>query len=170
MRFQINKRKPAFLMIPLAFMIFFCLSVDCQVAHLTLGDAFKILGEKAHLTDSTSSTNNEVSVCRITYTADSSDKVTGKTGVIYYMFEEYADVSGAKEVYSKFWKENKEHEGIRKLYTLGDEAYFHSDGENFLYIAVRTGKRMFRMKVNKITSKTSLEEFNNAARNISDSL
>ena len=53
---------------------------------------------------------------------------------------------------------------------MGDEAYFHSDGQNFYFIIVRKGEKMFRIKVNKITSTTSLKEFNMIAKNITASL
>ena len=56
------------------------------------------------------------------------------------------------------------------IHDLGDEAYFHSDGENFYFILVRKGLKMIRMKVNKITSNTSVAEFNRVARKITEAL
>jgi hypothetical protein len=47
---------------------------------------------------------------------------------------------------------------------MGDEAYFHSDGQNFYFIIVRIGKRLFRIKVNKVTSHTSLNEFKRVSK------
>jgi len=132
----------------------------------TLSDAEKILGEEAHLTDSSSKIKGDTLTYNSAYTANSRDEKTGKTGVIYFMFEEYAQVASAKQVYSFIKKSNENHEGVKVLNDLGDEAYFHSDGENFYFILVRKGEKMFRMKVNKITSTTSLEEFNLIAKNI----
>lgn len=50
---------------------------------------------------------------------------------------------------------------------MGDEAYFQGS-ENFHFIMVRKGDRIFVMKVNKITSKTSLDEFMLTAKNIAN--
>jgi hypothetical protein len=135
----------------------------------TLSDAEKILGEEAHLTDSSSKIKGDTSTYNSAYTANSKDEKTGKTGAIYFMFEEYAQAASAKKVYSSIKTANEDH-GITELHDLGDEAYFHTDGENFYFILVRKGEKMFRMKVNKITSVTSLKEFNLVAKNITDLL
>lgn len=97
-------------------------------------------------------------------------KKTGKTGAVYYLFEQYEDVSSAHEQYSFIKTANEDHEGVKVLHNIGDEAYFHSDYQNFYFIIVRKGEKMFNMKVNKITSRTSLNEFNLVARNLADAL
>jgi predicted small lipoprotein YifL len=132
----------------------------------TESDAEKILGEQAHLTDSSSTIKEDTLEYKCTYTANSKDQKTGKTGVVYFLFEQYAEVSIAKEVYSSIRKANENHEGFKVLHDMGDEAYFHSDGQNFYFILVRKGEKMLRMKVNKTTSTTSLDEFNLIAKNI----
>ena len=136
----------------------------------TLADAERILGEKAHLTDSASAIEGDVATFKCTYIANSKDPKTGKTGVIYVMFEEYAKVSSAKKVYSSIKTSNENHEGVKVLHDLADEAYFHSDGENFYFILVRKGGKMLRMKVNKTTSTTSLDQFNAIAKKITGAL
>ena len=133
-------------------------------------DAEKILGEQASLTDSSSTIKEDTLEYKCTYTANSKDQKTGKTGVVYFLFEQYAKVSIAKEVYSSIRKANENHEGFKVLYDMGDEAYFHSDGQNFYFILVRKGEKMLRMKVNKTTSTTSLDEFNLIAKNITAAL
>ena len=136
----------------------------------TKSDAEKILGVSAHLTDSASSVRQDTIEYRCTYTADSIDLKTGKTGNIYFMWDQYADTSIAKSVYSFIKKGNENHEGVKVIHDLGDEAYFHSDGENFYFILVRKGQKMIRMKVNKTTSTSSVSEFNRVARNITREL
>ena len=136
----------------------------------TLSDAEKILGQQAHLTDSASTIEGDVSTYKCSYTANYKDPKTGKTGVIYIMFEEYAQVSSAKKVYSSIKTANENHEGVKELHDMGDEAYFHSDGQNFYFILVRKGEKMFRMKVNKTTSTTALDKFNLIAKNITAAL
>ena len=142
-----------------------------QQANLfTLPEAERILGEKAQLTDSSSTTKDNVLIYQCSYTAHSPDQKTGKTGAVYFMLEQYKENEAAHQAYASIKSSNENHEGVKVLNDLGDEAYFHSDEENFCFILVRKGKKMIRIKVNKITSKTSLSEFHLIARNITNSL
>lgn len=135
----------------------------------TLSDAEKILGEPAHLTDSSSSMKGEVSRYTCAYFANTKDLKSKKTGAIYFLIEKFAVLSSAKEKYS-FTKSANEDHGIKVLHDIGDEAYFHSDQQNFYFIMVRKGSSVFNMKVNKLTSNTSLDEFNRIAKKITDAL
>ncbi len=136
---------------------------------LTLADAEKILGEKAHIKDSSSTLNNEVSTFNSSFAANSKDEKTGKLGIIYFMYEHFSEVSSAKDTYASI-KTSNEKNGITVLHDIGDEAYFHTDNENFYFILVRKGSKMFRMKVNKLTSKTSMNEFKAIATKITSGL
>ncbi len=138
--------------------------------YFSQSDAELILGEKAHLSDSSSAINKDTLEIKRAYTENSEDSKTGKTGVIYFMIEEYSKESSAKEAYQFFKTANEKHEGVRTVDNMGDEAYFHSDGTNFYFILVRKGKIMFRMKVNKITSHTSLSGFNLVSKKMADAL
>jgi hypothetical protein len=136
---------------------------------LTLPDAEKILGEKAHITDSGWTNEKEVTVYKSTYTANAKEPESGKTGNIYFMYEEYNTSSSAGEVYTSIKKSNENH-GIQSLNGLGDEAYYHTDGENFYFILARKGGKMIRMKVNKVTLNSSEKEFKQVAGEIVGSL
>jgi hypothetical protein len=138
--------------------------------YFSKSDAERILGEKAFLSDSSSTIKKDTLECKSAYTAYSKDQKTGKTGVVYFMIEQYNQESSAKNAYNFFYEANKHHEGIKIVHDMGDEAYFHSDGKNFYFYLVRKGKIMFRIKVNKITSHTSLNEFNLVSKKISDDL
>jgi hypothetical protein len=132
----------------------------------TTADAEKILGQQAQLTDSASTIENDVVTYKSSHTAISKDQETGKNGTVYFMFEQYKQVAAAKQSYASIKTSNENHEGVEVLHNLGDEAYFHSDGQNFYFILVRKGEKMFRMKVNKVTSTTAVEEFKLIAENI----
>lgn len=132
---------------------------------LTVSEAEKILGEPALLKDSSTTIKDDVITYSCSYTALSSDKKTGKTGNLYFMVEEYKQMASAKEIYASIKKSNEDHEGIKIINDMGDEAYFHSS-ENFLFIIVRKGTKMLRMKVNRVTNNTSLDEFMLASKNI----
>jgi hypothetical protein len=138
--------------------------------YFSKSDAEKILGEKAFLSDSSSTIKKDTLERKTAFTAYSRDPKTGKTGIIYFMIEQYSRELSAKQAYNSIKVANENHEGVKLLHAMGDEAYFHSDGKNFYFVLVRKGKLMFRMKVNKITSHTSLSEFNLVSQKISDEL
>jgi hypothetical protein len=149
----------------------------------TLADAEKILGEPAHLTDSMSTSkgvasknavNDSVSAIKkdaatygCSYKANAEDKKTGKTGIVYFLFEQYPQVSSAKTVYSFYKRANENNPGCKELRGLGDEAWF---GSSPLFVYVRKGDKIFVMKVNKMTSMTSPDEFNLVATKITAAL
>ena len=136
----------------------------------TVADAAKILGEAAQLTDSSSMLKEGVATYKCAFFAKSTDEKTGKNGAVYFMLEQYDNTASAAREYASIKKSNENHEGVKPLQHLGDEAYFHSDGKNFYFILVRKAEKMFRMKVNKITSKTSVDSFNKVAKKITDAL
>jgi hypothetical protein len=147
----------------------------------TLADAEKIMGEPAHLIDSTSKIKGEnpkyidsmsmikkdAFIYSSGYMANSRDKKTGRTGVVYFGLEEYADVTSAKNVYSFYKNANKNTIGFKELHDMGDEAWF---GESPLFVYVRKADKIFVIKVNKMTSMTSQNEFNLIAKKIAKTL
>ena len=138
--------------------------------YFSKSDAEKILGEKAYLSDNSSTIKKDTLEYKSAYTAYSKDQKTDKTGVIYFMIEKYIEDLSAKNAYNAIKVANENHEGVKIVNDMGDEAYFHSDGKNFYFILVRKGNIMFRIKVNKITSHTSLNEFNLISNKIADEL
>ena len=135
----------------------------------TLSDAEKIMGEKAELKDSSSSSNGNITRYQCSYLAIETDKESKKTGVVYFLLQDYNHLDSASIYYKFIMTANKDH-GIEERNDLGDEAYFHTDKKNFYFIMVRKGKKVFNMKVNKITSHTSLDEFNKVAKKITDTI
>lgn len=133
----------------------------------TLSDAERILGEKAYLKRNTLTVkDDDVSTYECTYTTNAKDQKTGNTGTLYVILEDYPRLSSAEEVYNTIKKANENHEGVRALDGIGDEAYFHSDGKNFYFILARKQRKILRIKVNKITANTSLNEFNRIAKKV----
>ena len=128
--------------------------------------AERILGEPAYLSDSAAIQHDNVTSLRLTYTAIKSVPGTDKTGNIYFLYEEYPDSVSAHSEYAHIFKANADHDGVEVLSSVCDDAYFHTDSENFYFIMGRKGKGIFRMKVNKITHKTSLSAFRKLAEDI----
>jgi len=141
---------------------------DIRSYYLTKVDAEKILGQRATLTDSMSTNKNNVEAYQCTYTADEIDTHTGKLGAVYFMLERYKDPATAKERYHSFKTSNQNSVGFKIINDIGDEAWFHTDDENFCLIIVRKNDKMLRMKVNKLTSKTSPDAFTQIAKVITD--
>jgi hypothetical protein len=147
----------------------------------TVSDAEKILGEPGHLTDSSSkmkgvvpgfidsmsALKKEALIYSCGYMANSMDMKTGKTGIIYFVCEQYPEASSAQKVYSFYQKANKNAIGFKTLDDIGDEAWF---GNSPLFVQARKDNKIFVLKVNKMTSKTSPEEFNLVARKIANAL
>jgi hypothetical protein len=150
---------------------------------LTLADAEKILGEPCHLSDSSSTTKGtaskfnvkdsvagiklNASTYRNTYISNSMDQKTGRTGIIYFVFEQYPEELSAKTVYSFYKRANQKKPDFKELHDLGDEAWF---GTEPLFVYVRKSDKIFVLKVNKMTSKTSLDEFNRVTKHIAAAL
>jgi hypothetical protein len=127
-------------------------------ACLSVADATRILGQPAVQTESATRPPEggaERFIC--TYTATMADAKTHKTGHVYYMYEVYRDEALAEGTYQNIVSSNARMPGQRRLDNLGNEAWEHSDGEGFYLIMVRKQNRMIRIKINSLTSKTSLE-------------
>ena len=136
----------------------------------TLVDAEKILGEKAHLSDSTSKHEIPQFQFKSTFTADRKDATNQKIGNVYFMFEDYKQEADALKTYLIFKNGNQNHVGFSLVKDLGDAAFFQTDNHNFYLIIVRKGKKMIRIKVNKLTQYTSLKAFNETAKKITEAL
>jgi hypothetical protein len=139
-------------------------SIALASKQLPLSDAEKIMGEPASLTCNTFIQRTSTLEYKCTYTAHAEDAGTGKTGKLYFMSEVYNEEDAAKAAYSESYQANRKHEGVEIVPGLGDEAYYHSDGRNFYFFLVRTDKKMFRLKLNKITSHSSVTDFKEVAR------
>jgi hypothetical protein len=136
---------------------------------ITLSEAEEIMGERMLLADSSTTKENDGQVYKCAYKAYTEDPKSRKTGSIYFLAQVYNDTSSAKQRYT-FIKTANEGHGIKVLEGLGDEAYFHTDKENFYFVMVRVGTTVFNMKVNKITSTTSLDAFNRVTVQITSKL
>jgi len=137
---------------------------------LTLPYAERIMGESAQLTGNTYLKKRDTLEYKCDYTAIAEDKITRKTGKLYFMYEVYANVDAAKNSYTAIYEANRRNQGVEVVSGLGDEAYYHSDGNNFYFCLVRKGEKMFRMKVNKVTIHSSASEFKEVTRRITDSI
>jgi hypothetical protein len=126
---------------------------------LTLTDAERILGEEGHLDEAVSYLDGNTKVYISMYSSNKKDEKSGKTGTLYYMIEEYENIESARISYESIRASNEKAVGVVPLSGVGSEAYFHSDGENFLFVLIRNENFMIRLKVNQTTSNTDEAAF-----------
>lgn len=137
----------------------------CQF--FTLPDAEKIIG-KAKQTGELTETKDTGNILRCTYTAI--EKINGHDTNLFLVVELAKNETAAKLIYTSLKKANEDLPGLEDISDLGDEAYFHTDGENFYFILVRKGDKLVRMKLNKITKKTSPVDLKAAAKFVIEKL
>ena len=139
---------------------------DC----LSQESAEKVLGQHAVNDGSTSTVKDGVKRYDCTFTAEAADPKNGRLGHLYYTLEEFSDVASAHNVYDNIVTGNARNPGHSLLRDTGDEAWYHSDGENFSLIVMRKNKNLVRVKVNKLTSFTSQEALKETMRQLADEL
>jgi hypothetical protein len=122
-------------------------------------DAEKILGLPAHQIESSAATNDDIVKYQCTWEATKEEVKSN----LYYISESYATNDLAHQVFADILSANH-NPGQSRPDGIGDEAWFHSDGSNFCLIIVRKGNKMLRIKVNKLTKDTSIEELKRVAR------
>jgi len=137
---------------------------------ITLSFAEKIMGEPAKLTCNTFIKKGDTLEYKCDYTALSQDEISKKTGKLYFMYEVYGSAAAAENAYTFFYKANSGNEGIEIVQGLGDEAYYHTDGNNFYFFLVRKKEKLLRLKVNKVTSHSSEAEFKKVTKLIVDKI
>ena len=123
-------------------------------------DAERILGLPAKETDHLSKQKDGVSRFECTFTATENANAESVSH-LYYIYEQYKSATQAHDVYQGILSANRGMPGQKQLDTLGDEAWLHTDSENFDLLIFRKNNHMVRVKINKITDKTSLPELMN---------
>jgi hypothetical protein len=99
------------------------------------------------------------------FVAINKDASTGKTGNLYYMLETYPGADEASKVLRGFLKSNRPN-GARSVTDIGDEAFTHTDNQNFMLIIARKKNMLIRLKINKLTSVASTTQLIRVAKNI----
>jgi len=122
---------------------------------LTQANAERILGLPAKAMEHSTKERGGVTQFSCTYTAV--DKAANKTSNLYYVYEEYKTPESAHAAYEEMVSSNASMPGQTKIDSIGDETWLHTDRGNFDLVMSRKKNHMVRIKVNKITSKTSLQ-------------
>jgi hypothetical protein len=133
---------------------------------LSQAEAEKILGQPAKLAENTFQDKNAIKQSKCTYTANAKDSKTGRSVNLYYMREEYPNENASHQAYAMMIAQNRNMSGLRKIDGIGSEAFIHTDNENFILLISRKGNTMIRLKVNKLTSTTSVDGIRDVAKEI----
>lgn len=121
-------------------------------------DAEKILGFPARQTESTIVSENNVLQHKCSWKATQEDLNTN----LYYIDEQHDNAESAHKVFEDIVVSNRNNPGHSRP-DIGDEAWLHSDGTNFCLLMVRKGNKIIRMKVNRLTEETSVDEMKRVA-------
>ncbi|HEV7424008.1 MAG TPA: hypothetical protein VGO21_02340 [Candidatus Paceibacterota bacterium] len=137
---------------------------------ITQHEAEKILGRPAHLSADSTETRDHIVKYRCTYTANDMEIDKDKQSNLYYMLEEYANRSDAEKSFKFLMSQNAGMQGLYPLKSVGDEAFIHTDNDHFQLIIARKSEKIIRMKVNKVTKTTSIEELKRVTKKLTDQL
>ncbi|MCX2454183.1 hypothetical protein OQX61_23130 [Pedobacter sp. PLR] len=129
-------------------------------------DVEKILGQSAGLTDQKKEIKDNLIKRSLTYTSLENEPETNRTVNLNYILTKYADSTLARNAYDDVLKSNHNMSGQTSLIGIGNEAWYHSDNENFSVIIVRKGDKLLLMKINKMTRKFSMEELKKVTKRI----
>ncbi|MES2652573.1 MAG: hypothetical protein V4663_12595 [Bacteroidota bacterium] len=124
-------------------------------------EAEEILGQPIKVNIHKTETNDDVINKRITYAGLQNEPKTNRAVNLSYSLKKYKNAALAKNAYATIIKNNVNMAGQTSINGMGDEANYHTDGENFSLLMVVKGECLLLMKVNKMTnkfSKTALEK------------
>ena len=137
---------------------------------LNLEAAERILGSPSHLERDTAYLDDGTRAYQSAFHDDSADPVTGKTGIVYFMHEEYETANAARSFLDSTLRANHVNpaEGIRT--EGGAELHYLTGGRVVRMVMVLKGNHLMRLKVNPVTSRYSLDELQKVARELATQL
>lgn len=130
----------------------------------------KILGQAASLTDQKKEIKDNFIKRSLTYTCLENELETNRPINLHYILTKYTDSTLARNAYDDILKSNHNMPGQTSLTGFGNQAWYHSDNENFSVIIVRKGDKLLLMKINKMTRKFSKEELKKVTKRITSDL
>jgi hypothetical protein len=144
-----------------------CLCFGQNHCLLSQKDAEKILGLPALLFADSSEIYNHIIKNRCSYTANDQHPNKNNESNLYYLMEEYPNISDAENSFKYILSQNEGMPGIHALSGVdADEAIIQTDTVNFQLIMARRSDKILRIKVNKLTPFSSLVEMIRTTKNI----
>lgn len=148
----------------LLFILMFCPSFFVEL--ISKSDAEEILGQPVKLSSEKKELKDGMPRNSISYTGLTNDEKTNRSVNLYCIITNYTDVTLAKKAYAEIIKSNMSMPGQTPLQNIGNEAWYHTDNENFCYLLVRKNEHLLAIKVNKLTKKFSFPELKKVVEKI----
>lgn len=101
---------------------------------------------------------------------DWQDPTTGKTGILYYMYEDYLSADAAKSFLAETLTANHIDPANGITTKSGAELHYLTGGEVVRMAMVLKGNRLIRLKVNQVTSRYRLGEFKDVVGELANQL
>ncbi|MFL5261962.1 MAG: hypothetical protein ACJ79R_21540 [Anaeromyxobacteraceae bacterium] len=137
---------------------------------LDVGEAGRILGNHSRLEKVTAYAENGTTVYQSAFRDDWLDPDTGKTGILYYMYEDYPSADAARSFLVSTLKANHIEPGDGIRVRGGAELHYLRGGEVIRMVMILKENHLIRLKVNQLTSRYSLAEFKNVAEALANRL
>ncbi len=137
---------------------------------LSVEEAERVLGNPSYLDRSTAYMDNGTKTYFSVFREVSSDPATGKTGLLYYMYEEYATAVAARSYLYSTLDANHINPADGTRTEDGTEIHYLSGGPVVRMVMVLKQNHLIRLKVNPVTSRYSLGELRNAAEMLATQL
>ena len=137
---------------------------------LDIGQAERILGNKGRLEKVTAYLDGATRAYQSSFRDDRLDPATGKTGTLGYMYEEYQSAEAAKSFLDSTLKANHLRPEDAIHMEAGAELHYFTGGDVIRMFMIRREYRLFRLKVNPVTSRYSLVELRKVAAELAKRL
>ena len=137
---------------------------------LDVGEAERILGNQGRLEKVTAYLNEGTKAYHSLFRDDRVDPVTGRTGALGYMYEEYQSAEAAKSFLDSTLKANRLSPEDTIRMEGGAELHYFTGGNVIRMFMILRENRLIRLKVNPVTSRYSLVELRKVAAELAKRL
>ncbi len=137
---------------------------------LDVGDAERILGNQSRLEKVTAYQDHGTRAYQSAFRDDWLDPGTGKTGILYYMYEEYESADAARSSLDSILRANHTNPSDGVASKGGAELHYLTGGRVIRMVMVLKENHLIRLKVNQVTSRYSLDEFKKVAAELAGQL
>ena len=137
---------------------------------LDVRDVGRILGNQSHVEQVTAYEHEGTKAYQVSFRDVGLDPAVGKTGSLGYMYEEYQSAEAARFFLDATLKANhlSPDDAIRTQ--GGAELHYFTGGDVIRMVMIRKENRLVRLKVNPVTSRYSLAEFQRIAAKLAERL
>ncbi len=137
---------------------------------LDIGRAERILGNQSRLEKVAAYLDDGTRAYQSAFRDDWLDPETGKTGILYYMYEEYRSADAARSYLDSTLRANRVDPGDGIPMNGGAEIHYLTGDRVIRMVMILKENHLIRLKVNQVTSRYSLQEFQKVAEELANQL